>query len=65
MYKVHQDAQYLPVNFVSPDYTVDGKSVPAINLSASKDKDGVTHISLVNIDPKFLSCQYFFTGYQW
>ncbi len=52
MYKVHQDAQYLPVNFVSPDYTVDGKSVPAINLSASKDKDGVTHISLVNIDPK-------------
>ncbi|MBD0831532.1 alpha-N-arabinofuranosidase [Aestuariibaculum sediminum] len=49
MYAVHQDAQLLPLNFKSPKYTFEGKSLPAISASASK-KDGVVHISLVNID---------------
>jgi alpha-N-arabinofuranosidase len=51
MYKVHQDAKYLPVNFNSPDYEVDGKKIPAINISASQDAAGKIHISLVNLDP--------------
>jgi len=34
----------------SPDYEVDGKKIPAINVSASQDAAGKVHISLVNLD---------------
>ncbi len=51
MYKVHQDAQYLPTRFVSPEYVLDDKSLPSLNISSSKDSTGTIHISLVNIDP--------------
>lgn len=50
LYKVHQDGKKLSVNFQSPDYVIDGKKIPAVNISASKDSTGNTHISLVNID---------------
>jgi alpha-N-arabinofuranosidase len=50
MYKVHQDARYLPIKLKSPDYEVDGKKIPAINVSASQDAAGKIHISLVNLD---------------
>ena len=33
------------------DYVFEKESLPAISASASKDKTGVVHISLVNIDP--------------
>ena len=52
MYNVHQDAQMLPVTINSADYIVGNEKLKAVNASASKDKDGVTHISLVNIDAK-------------
>ena len=52
LYQVHQDAQYLPLQFTSPDYTFNGEKIPALNASASKDKSGAVHISLVNLDPK-------------
>src|SRR5680860_81340 len=52
MYNVHQDAQLLPLSFESPKYEFNGESLPAISTSASKDKNGVIHISLVNIDSK-------------
>ncbi len=52
MYRVHQDAELLPVSFTSPMYTFEGKSLPAISASASKDKSGLVHISLVNVDSK-------------
>jgi len=51
MYKVHHDAKLLPVKFTSPDYVLDGQSLPALNISASQDAQGVVHITLVNIDP--------------
>jgi alpha-N-arabinofuranosidase len=52
LYKVHQDAKWLPVNFNSPDYEVDGRRIPALNVSASLDTTtGAVHISLVNLDP--------------
>jgi alpha-L-arabinofuranosidase len=51
MYKVHQDARMLPVKFTSPDYVMGDQSLPALNVSASQDSLGVTHITLVNIDP--------------
>jgi alpha-N-arabinofuranosidase len=50
MYKVHQDARYLPIKINSPDYEVDGKKIAAINVSASQDASGKIHISLVNLD---------------
>lgn len=49
MYNVHQDAKLLPVQLISPDYEFNGEKLPAVSVSAS-EKDGVTHISLVNID---------------
>ncbi|WP_113654673.1 alpha-N-arabinofuranosidase [Pedobacter namyangjuensis] len=50
MYKVHQDAMLLPISFESPSYVLNGKKIPAVNASASKDKNGVVHISFVNLD---------------
>jgi alpha-N-arabinofuranosidase len=51
MYNVHQDALLLPISLISNDYVLGNDKLKAISASASKDKNGVTHISLVNIDP--------------
>jgi alpha-L-arabinofuranosidase len=51
MYKVHMDAKKLNINFKSPDYIMDDKKIPALNISASQDSTGAVHITLVNIDP--------------
>jgi len=51
LYKVHQDAQWLPISLNSPAYTYGGESIPAVNASASRDNAGAVHISLVNLDP--------------
>lgn len=50
MYKEHQDATLIPVAFKSPEYSFNGKSLPAISVSASRTKEGKVHISLTNID---------------
>ena len=50
LYKVHQDAKLLSVNFTSPDYSVDDIKVPAVSVSASQDSTGAVHLSLVNMD---------------
>src|SRR6185369_1522998 len=51
MYNVHQDATMIPVSLNSPYYVLDTDSLPAVSVAASKDKNGDTHISLVNIHP--------------
>ena len=51
LYKVHHDAKYLPVQLTTPDYSIDGQKIPAVNVSASQDSTGVVHISFVNLDP--------------
>ncbi len=51
MYNVHQDASLLPVSMTSSRYRLGSENLAAISVSASKDKDGTIHISLVNIDP--------------
>jgi alpha-N-arabinofuranosidase len=51
MYKAHQDATLLPVELSAPAYTMDQTSVPSLNVSASRDKDGKLHVSIVNLDP--------------
>lgn len=50
MYKVHQDATYLPLELICEGMKVrDDRTVPLISTTASKDKDGKIHISLSNI----------------
>jgi alpha-L-arabinofuranosidase len=51
MYRVHQGATLIPVELSAPEYTMDGKSVPSLSASASRDGEGKLHLSLVNLDP--------------
>ncbi|MCC6281082.1 MAG: alpha-N-arabinofuranosidase [Saprospiraceae bacterium] len=51
MYNVHQDALQLPIDLVVNNYTFGTEKLPAVSASASRDKAGKIHISLVNIDP--------------
>lgn len=51
MYKVHQDATYLPVDVICDRMDVrDNRVLPMISATASKDKNGAIHISLSNVD---------------
>ncbi len=50
MYNVHQDAVMIPLTVTSNDYVLGDKKLTAVSASASKDKNGTVHISLVNID---------------
>ncbi len=52
MYNVHQDAKLIPVSITASDYVFGKEKLPAVSASASIDKNGITHISLVNIDSK-------------
>ncbi len=52
MYNVHQDATFLPLEVKSADFTFGNEKLPAVSGSASRDQQGVTHVTLVNIDPK-------------
>jgi alpha-N-arabinofuranosidase len=52
MYNVHHDATMLPVQVASNKYVLGKDTLNAIWASASKDKNGITHISLVNVDAK-------------
>ncbi len=51
MYKVHQGATSLPVDLVSPDYAQGAARIPEVSASASRDGNGLIHLSLVNTDP--------------
>lgn len=52
MYNVHQDALMIPLDIISNQYVNGDKKIQAVHASASKDKNGVVHISLVNIDAR-------------
>lgn len=51
MYKVHQDQTLLPAHVLCEAYTHDGKTLPGISASASKDSTGRIHLSLCNLNP--------------
>lgn len=51
MYKEHQDATLLPIALETDEYELGDDSVPAINVSASRDENGRIHITLTNVDP--------------
>jgi alpha-N-arabinofuranosidase len=50
MYKAHHDAQYLNIQLNTPDYELDGKKIPAVSVTASKDAQGKIHLTLTNLD---------------
>ena len=51
MYKVHQNATLIPVEVTAPEYKSGQASIPSLHASASRDKSGRLHISIVNLDP--------------
>ena len=51
LYKVHHDAEYLPMQLNSPDYINGNEKIKAVNASSSRDSSGTIHVSLVNVDP--------------
>ncbi len=66
MFKIHQDAKWLPIQVNSPMYQSGTQKIPAINVSASKDSLGVVHLSLVNIDPnRAISIKTILQGITW
>ena len=53
MYKVHQDANYLPMDITTEKKRVrNNRVVPLVSVTASKNKIGAIHISLSNIDTR-------------
>jgi alpha-N-arabinofuranosidase len=53
MFSVHQDAILLPISLESDlQYGPDGKEVPALSVSASRNEEGKVYLSLVNIHPE-------------
>lgn len=51
MYKEHQDATLLPLAIDCPAYTFGGASLPSVSGSASRNAEGVIHLTLANLDP--------------
>jgi alpha-N-arabinofuranosidase len=51
MFKSYQDASALAIDLKSPWYNKDSSTVPAVSASAVRDKAGLLHIGLVNVDP--------------
>ncbi len=49
MYKVHQDATMLPTTVSTDEYKVGEFGMDRVNASASKDAEGVIHVSVVNV----------------
>ena len=65
MYKVHQEAKLLKTNVVSHNYVYGTERVSAINVSASQDKEGKIHATIVNFNPgKEISTNVFLNGFK-
>ena len=52
MFKVHQDAERLPVELTTAEYRYGDQAIPAASVSASRDGAGVVHVSIVNSHAK-------------
>jgi alpha-N-arabinofuranosidase len=52
MYKVHQDAEFIPVDYSTSEIANSDKGpVPSLSVTASR-KDGVVNVDITNIDLK-------------
>jgi alpha-N-arabinofuranosidase len=52
MYQGFKGATNLPVEVRGPEYKFGSLEVPGVHASAGRDAAGVTHVALVNLDPK-------------
>lgn len=60
MFKVHQDAVRLDLDLKATDYTCGNQVVPGVSASASRNADGVVHLTLCHTNPNQgvdLTCQ--------
>ena len=48
--KFTKDGTFLPIELETPEYTLGGESIPAVSASATRNDEGVIHLSLVNTD---------------
>jgi len=53
LYTVHHDATLLPISLAGEGgrYEYEGRSIPAVSASASRDREGRIHVTLTNLDP--------------
>lgn len=51
MYTVHHDATFLPTKVQCDNYSQGTEAIPAVNVSASRDKEGKIHITVAHLDP--------------
>ena len=51
LYRVNQDALFLPSELKTEDYEHNGKKIPALNISSTKARDGSININIVNVHP--------------
>ncbi len=51
MYKVHQDAIHLPTEVATQNYVNENGQIPALSVSASRDKNGNVNITIANLNP--------------
>nr|WP_276202649.1 alpha-N-arabinofuranosidase [Paenibacillus sanguinis] len=49
MYKVHQDAELLELSLDAGSYKLDDSDIPAVTATASRDAEGLIHISFCNL----------------
>jgi alpha-N-arabinofuranosidase len=47
---VHQGATMIPLELNAPEYKLGDASVPSLSATASRDKEGRLHLSVVNLD---------------
>ncbi len=50
-YTVHHDAMLIPMSLDAGTYEYNGESIQAITASASKNDEGIIHITISNLDP--------------
>lgn len=51
MFTVHFDAFLLPTEMQTSDYALGQDKIPAVNVSASRDKADKVHVTLCNLNP--------------
>lgn len=51
MFKVHQEGTFLPTDIETPEYRLGDEVIPAVSASATRNAEGVIHLSLINANP--------------
>lgn len=60
MFNVHQDAELVDTVLENEDYSFEGMTIPKLSVSASKDAEGILHITVANLSHRAssrLSCE--------